>query len=437
MIGGIQMSKREIDRRTFLGGAATTAGATLLARWFPFREAFAAQAATLATRPEQARYADLRGSYDLDPKITYFNHASIGTMPRAVREAFIGYVAGCEGNPWYHIWGEAWVEAHEQVRAAAARLAGCTMEETALTHNTTECFNVLAAGLPLGPGDEVCFSSLSHSGASVCWHHQAETRGFTVRVFDFPMLETPDLSADDIVALHMKHVTDQTKVLIFPHIDNTLGIRHPVSALARAARARGVRYIAVDGAQSLGMIPVDLSALDIDFFATSPHKWVQSPKGRGLFYVRKRVLDELRPATVTWGRERWKDQARKFEDYGTRDMPSLLALGDALLFQEALGVEAKQAHLEALWAHAKARVAANPKLIWRSPNDWSLAGSLFAIELQGRTSKEVFGHMFEKHGFVFRPFHTDTLESFRLSPNAMNTKAELDRFFDLVERELA
>jgi len=426
-----------ISRRGFLQRSGTLTGAALLAQWFPFRQAMAAQTANLAAQPEPVRYADLRAQYDLADDVTYLNHASIGTMPRQVRTAFQGYIEGCETNPWIHIWGEAWLEAHDAVRKAAARFAGCEPDVLALTHNTTECFNVLAAGLPLGKGDEVLFSSLNHSGASVCWTHHAEVHGYTVRRFDFPVAETPGLSAEDVVRIHTEQITDRTEVLVFPHIDNTLGVRHPVNAIAKAARAKGVRFIAVDGAQSLGMIPVNLSALDVDFYATSPHKWVQSPKGRGLFYVREAVRDLLRPMIVTWGRERWRESVRKYEDYGTRDMPSLLALGDALAFQEALGIEAKQAHLKRLWHHARARVEVAPKLHWHSPATWEMSASLVSISLEGKPSKEVFDHMLARHGFVFRPFHTDALDAFRLSPNAMNTMAELDRFFDILERELA
>lgn len=420
----------KLERRSFLKSTAGLAGAALLAQVFPFRQGFAAHAASVAGGGIKAAAS----AYDLAEGLTYLNHASIGTMPRKVREAYFAYIQACETNPWLHIWGDVWREGYQSTRERAAALMGCDPEETAMVHNTTEAMNVLAAGLPLGAGDEVLFSSLNHSGASVCWDHYAESRGFSVKKFDFPVLDAPSYSNDDLVRIHTQQITDKTKVLVVPHVDNVLGIRLPMKQLADAARKLGVSYIAVDGAQSAGMFPFELSKMGIDFYATSPHKWMQSPKGRGLFYIRKDLLDHVRPLCVTWGRARWKDDARKFEDYGTRDMPSMLALDDALQFQLALGSAAKEKHFKALWAHAKARVEADPRLIWRSPKQWGQGSGLYAIERKGVKSKEIFDVMYEQHGFVFRPFSTDQLESFRLSPGVMNTTDDLDRFFDTLAK---
>jgi len=110
--------------------------------------------------------------YLLSPDVLYLNHASIGTIPRAVHEARVRYLTLCESNPHLYMWGEAWVAPKEAVRSKGAALLNCTPQEIAVTHNTTEGFNLLALGLDLGAGDEVLFSSLNHGGASApspCW----------------------------------------------------------------------------------------------------------------------------------------------------------------------------------------------------------------------------------------------------------------------------
>ena len=93
-------------------------------------------------------------------------------------------------------------------------------------------------------------------------------------------------------------------MLVFPHVDNKVGLRMPVKELAAAARRRGVEYVSVDGAQAVGMVPVDLSDLGVDFYAMSPHKWLQTPKGLGIFYITNDRLGELRPMWTTWGQKR-------------------------------------------------------------------------------------------------------------------------------------
>ena len=386
------------------------------------------EAYTTATLPR------LRDQYMLAPEVTYLNHASIGTVPRPVYEAHTQYLQACETNPWLHMWGGAWEEPRETVRARAAQLLQCRAEEIAILHNTTEAFNVLAHGLPLGPGDEVVFSSLNHSGASVAFFHAAQVRGFEVTRFDFPVLDVPTMTKDDVLDIYDRHLTAKTKLLVLPHIDNTVGLRHPVRDLARLARSKGVAFIAVDAAQSVGMIPVDVSALGVDVYATSPHKWLQSPKGLGLGFFSKAVQEVLRPMWVTWGQRRWAGTARRYEDYGTRNFPGTLALGDAMAFQSRMNPDERGQRLRSLWAFTHTMTLENPKSHWRSPASWDLSGSLYAVEIKERKSSDLFQHLFKEHGIVFRPFEAQGLNTVRLSPNVFNTEDEIARFFDVATR---
>jgi selenocysteine lyase/cysteine desulfurase len=408
-------------RRVFLKQLAAGAGLVSLARLQAIDAAFA--------RTSLSQHGPIE--YMLDPSVVYLNHASIGTIPRLVHEAHGAYLETCEANPWLYMWGGAWEEPREVVRAKAARLLRCDPDEIALTHNTTEGFNTLAQGLPLGPGDEVLFSSLNHPGASLCWHHVADRAGFRVRQFDVPFERIPDLTADELLDLHDREIQPATRVLVFPHIDNMVGVRHPLRALATLAHTRGVEFVAVDGAQSVGMIPVELAGSSVDFYAASPHKWLQAPKGLGLLYVRREVQESLRPMWVTWGQERWAGSARVFEDYGTRNLPALLALGDAIDVQDSLGEAEKLHGYERLWNLLKTTVENTSRVEWRSPTGWELSGSLCALEVSGIESTELFERL-NTQGFVFRPFRTETFNTARISPNLATTDEEILRFFATV-----
>lgn len=291
------------ERRGFLKSLAALALAgPAVARLQRVEEVLGAELDAVTPRPRSPMaWEALRDRYMLGPDVVYLNHASIGTMPRAVHEARVEYMSVCEANPWLYMWGGAWEEPRESVRAKAAVLFGVDPNDVAITHNTTEGFNVLAQGLPLGPGDEVLFSSLNHDGASICWDHYASRRGYAVRRFDFPVTDIPGLPAEDVVELHRRQIRPETRVLVFPHVDNIVGLRHPMAALTAMAKAEGVEVVAVDGAQTAGMIPLDLAASGVDAYATSPHKWIQSPKGLGLLYTRRETRETLHPMWVTWG----------------------------------------------------------------------------------------------------------------------------------------
>ncbi|TVP56441.1 MAG: aminotransferase class V-fold PLP-dependent enzyme [Gemmatimonadales bacterium] len=156
----------------------------------------------------------------------------------------------------------------------------------------------------------------------------------------------------------------------------TLRVPGPRAAVAgrrrggRAAPARGrypaheagVEFVAVDGAQSLSLVPVDVGASGVDFYAASPHKWVQYPKGLGLLYLRSDLQELLTPMWVSSGQAGAAGTVRRFEDYGTRNRPEVMALGDALAFQAQILMEARVPHHEAVWRRGRERVDATPGL---------------------------------------------------------------------------
>ena len=174
-------------------------------------------------------------AYDLGPGVHYLNHASIGTVPRAVREAHAGYLAQCESNPWLYVWNGAWDEPFESARSELADFCGASSNDIAFLRNTTEAFSLLANGLALGADDEVLFSSLNHTGASRAFELAGKARGYRVRRFEFPVAEVPKLSAADVVRLHVEALSEQTKLLVVPHVDNQVGLKLPLRELARAA----------------------------------------------------------------------------------------------------------------------------------------------------------------------------------------------------------
>lgn len=373
-----------------------------------------------------------RADYDLDPRVIYLNHASIGTMPRAVREAQEGYRRVLESNPWQFIWNDAWEGAMALSRARVARFMGARPEEVAITRTTTEGMAIVASGLPLGPGDEVLFSSLNHVGAAESFRHWKDRMGYTVREFDFPVHEAASMTPDDVVSVYVEQIRENTRLLVFPHIDNILGILYPARRLVEAARARGVEFVVVDGAQSVGMLPVDVSAIGADVYVNSPHKWIQSPKQVGVMHVRKELIGTLRPAVFTWGAKDWANEARRYEDFGTRDPSIPLALGDAVAFQERVGIERSWARRLAWMGRVMSMAEASGSCRVIGPRHPELRTAITAIEPIGRSAGAMADDLFNQHGVLVRASTRQGLNGLRVSVNQETEAWEIDRFFELV-----
>ncbi len=368
--------------------------------------------------------------YSLGTNIKYLNHGSTGTIPNIVQEAHQDYLKLCESNPWFYMWSGAWNEEVEKVRAKAAQYINAEVDEVSFPHNTTEVFNVLALGLELKKEDEVLFCNFSHAGAAIPFHRHSKNLGYSVKTFDIPHDNLSSITKKDILALYEENITSKTKLVVIPHLDNTFGIRQPVKEITTLARSKGVEFIALDTAQTMGMIPIDVKDLDVDVIGTSAHKWIQAPKSISVAYFSKRIQDRINPMFVTWGQARWKDSARKFEDYGTRNLAQVLTLGHALDFQMSIDQKASEEKFYSLWKFSKELSLENQNTVWRSPSSWELSGSLFVIELKNRIPSEFADEAFQGSGYVFRPF--DAYSTIRISPNLATTEEEIEGLFRLI-----
>jgi len=410
-----------VSRRTFMATTAATAFFTEIAR---IKAVFAGSLET------EADLLPGREAYLLDPEVTYLNHASIGTVPKLVYRAYTQYLRLCERNPWHYIFGEGWEHQRGRARESAAQLLGTRSDRLAITHNVTEAFNLLAHGLPLGTGDEVLFSDLNHPAASVPFFQQSRQRGFKVRRFPFAAENVASMDEAEVVERYSDAITRQTRLLVLPHIDNMVGLKHPLAAIAGCAREKGVAFVAADGAQSAGAMPLDLDGLGVDLYAMNGHKWLQAPKETGLTYFSAPLQADLQPMWTTWGQQRWAGTVRVFEDYGTRDLAAVLSIEDAIEFHRRLDPEARQDKLAKLRSKIRRTVDGDPRLTWRSPTHAAAsAGGLMSFSFASERAERSFARLFPRAGLVFRPF-TDPIDMIRLSPNFMTQEKEIDKFFD-------
>lgn len=166
-------------------------------------------------------------------------------------------------------------EANARAREAAARLVNAGPDDVALTQNTTHGMNLGVAAIDWREGDEVVSTATEHPGCLMPLH--AAARRFGVKV---NLVSTP-VTAEKVEAA----LTPRTRLVALSHVDWTDGTVLPLAEICALARGRGVLTL-VDGAQSVGNIPVDAPATGADMYAFTGHKWVLGPEGMGAFYVR-------------------------------------------------------------------------------------------------------------------------------------------------------
>jgi isopenicillin-N epimerase len=332
-----------VDRRGFLSsfaGLAGTAGALRLARDWPSlleQEAPKLPDRALYSSDEEAYWGQLRKQFLIPPDEVYLNNGTVGSSPMPVlRAIFDGYNETekmAQRDPEdYPIWGYAsWNEFRDPVAA----FVGCHRDEFALLRNATEANSYIANGLDMKPGEEVLMTDQEHPGGEHPWNLKAKRYGIVVKKVTLPK---PVENRAAVLNLFNDAITPRTRVMFFSHIPTVTGVVLPAKELCALARSKGI-LSAVDGAHVPGMMKLDLHGLGCDMYSSSPHKWLQAPKGSGFLFVRDEVIDRLWNTIATEG---WNDnriRAERFQRIGSSNVPALWGLRAAVELANEIGME--------------------------------------------------------------------------------------------------
>ncbi len=296
-------------------------------------------------------------------------------------------------------------DAYEGARQIVADYIGAdSKDDVIFVRGTTEGINLVAQSFVkprLQPGDEIIVSLLEHHANIVPWQLIASETGAVIKVI--PVDESGQL----ILSEYEKLFTRNTRFVSVTHVSNVLGTITPVAELTAIAHAHGVP-IMVDGAQSVAHIPVDVSALDVDFFVFSGHK-IYAPTGIGALYGKKQYLEEARPyhgggnmiADVTFERTIYNPAPNKFEA-GTGSIGDAVALGAALQYLTDIGIADVARYEHELVSYGMKELARIDGL--HLIGTATEKSSALSFVLDGRSIDQVGQHL-DKQGIAVRTGH--------------------------------
>ncbi|MCO8242775.1 MULTISPECIES: cysteine desulfurase [unclassified Haladaptatus] len=378
-------------------------------------------------------------------QVVYLDNAATTQTPDQVVDTISDYYRNYNANVHrgiHQLSQEASI-AYEEAHDRMAEFIGASgREEMVFTKNTTESENLVAYawGLnELGPGDEVVLTEMEHHASLVTWQQLAKKTGADVKYI--PVNEQGYLDMDAAAEL----ITDDTKMLSVVHVSNTLGTANPVGELADIAHDHDA-LIFVDGAQAVPNRPVDVEAIDADFYAFSGHK-MAGPTGIGGLYGKEHILEEMEPylyggemiRKVTYEDSTWEDLPWKFEA-GTPNIAQGIAMAAAADYLDDIGMERIQRHEEGLAEYAYDRLTEEGDVeIYGPPGDDR--GGLVSFNVDGVHAHDL-SSILNDHAVAIRagdhctqPLHDKlgVAASARASFYIYNTREEVDKLVEAVD----
>jgi cysteine desulfurase/selenocysteine lyase len=297
--------------------------------------------------------------------LVYLDNAATTQKPQVVLDALTRYYAGTNANVHrgVHLLSQLATDEYEGAREKIrAYFNAASVREIVYTRNSTEGINLVAhefGAARVRAGDEVLISAMEHHSNIVPWQMLCERSGAHLRVA--PIDDRGELLLDEFEAM----IGPRTRIVAIAHMSNALGTINPVADIVRISHAQGAAVL-LDGSQAAYHMPVDVRALDCDFYVATGHK-LYGPTGIGVLYGKERLLDELPPfmgggdmiRSVTFERSTWNELPHKFEA-GTPNIAGAVGLGAALDYIGSLGLGEISQHEHELLAYATEVVGAVP-----------------------------------------------------------------------------
>ncbi len=304
-------------------------------------------------------------------------------------------------------FSEAATAQYDEARVKIAKFIGAPAPENIIfTRNATESLNLLAYSYGrhfLKAGDEVLITELEHHANFVPWFYLAQEKGIVVKCI--PLTPNGQLDLSKLDGL----LNERTKLVSFAHVSNVLGTITDPAPLIQRAHAIGAKVI-IDGSQAVPHMPVNVAALDCDFYAFSGHKML-GPTGIGVLYGKPELLDAMPPfmtggdmiSYVGFDTIRWNEVPLKFEA-GTPAFVEAIGLGAAVDYLSQLGMEAVRAHEHEITSYALERVAEIPGVTIYGPTDTAIRGGVVTFNVD-KIHPHDLATLLDQEGVAIRAGH--------------------------------
>ena len=371
-------------------------------------------------------WATIQQAFSVTRGILNLNNGGVSPSPRIVTEAFVRYSWQQEDATAYTMW-EILEPQSETIRVGLAEVFGCDTEEIAITRNASESLEIVLMGLDLKSGDEILSTTQDYPRMLTTLRQRERREGLKLNLIKVPIAPK---DIQDLVTPFERAITPKTRLILLSHQINLTGQIMPVRRVCEIARKRGIETI-VDGAHSFAQVDFKCDDLQCDYFGTSLHKWLYAPKGTGMLYVRRGNIQKLWALMAS--DERNRNDIRKFEEVGTHPAAPRLAIGEAILFHNAIGAKRKEARLRFLSRYWMNQLKDVPRISFNTSFDDAQSCAIANVKVEGVNPGEIGNYLMSKHKMLTTPIVHEEFTGIRITPNLYTTRWELDRFCEVIE----
>jgi len=417
------MHKRQFIKNVLLAGIGTPIGMNSFAQSFAEKKNLSAS--SLAS--DDAFWNEIRNQYILKPDYINLENGYYNFLPQPLLNKFIEHIKEVNLQGSYYM-RTVQFENKKKITTRLATIAGCSPDELIITRNTTESLDMIIGGLDWKKGDEAIMAYQDY-GAMLDMFEQVQDRYGVVRI----MLSVPNhpKNDDEIVSLYQNAITDKTKAILVSHMINISGQILPIRKICDMAHAKGVQVI-VDGAHAFAHIQFKINDLHCDYYAAALHKWLSTPLGAGLLYVRKDNIKKVWPLLADG--EKDVNKINRLNHTGTHPVHTDLTINDSIDYFEMIGAERKEARLRYLQNYWTSKVRNNPQILLNTPVEANRSCAIANVGIEGIDPADLAKRLLNEYKVFTVAIDYANIRGCRICPNLYTTTAELDHFVKALEK---
>ena len=411
------MNKRQFIKDIVLTSIATPLGIAGMAKSF---EQKAHLPATILAKDEDF-WTGIRNQYLLKPDYINLENGYYNFLPQPILNKFIEHIKEVNYQGSYYM-RTVQFENKKNIAARLAGIAGCLPEELVITRNTTESLDLVIGGFDWKAGDEAIMAVQDY-GAMLDMFDQIHNRYGVVNI----KLSVPNHPKNDeeIVNLYASAITPKTKVIFVSHMINITGQVLPIRKICDMAHTKGVQVI-VDGAHAFAHVKFRIDELDCDYYAAALHKWLSTPLGAGLLYVKKNNVKNLWPLLADG--EKDINKINRLNHIGTHPVHTDLTINDCMDYYEMIGAERKQARMYFLQNYWTSKVRNLPNIIINTPAEANRSCGIANVGIEGILPADLAKRLMTEHKVFTVAIDYANVRGCRITPNLYTTTQELDSF---------
>ena len=368
----------------------------------------------------------VRSQYKLNPNFINLESGYYNIIPTPTLESQIKHIKRVNLEGSFYMRKNRFKD-KDTITAQLAAEVGCKAENLVITRNTTESLDLVISGFPWEAEDEAIYAVQDYGAMQVMFEQIEKRHQVKLRKVSVPNHPKSD---DEIVSLYENQITSKTKLMMVSHMINITGQILPIKKICNMAHKHGVEVL-VDGAHCIGHFDFKISDLNCDYYGSSLHKWLATPLGAGLLYVKSGRISKIWPLLAD--HEKDPNKIRRLSHTGTHPVHTDLAISDAIAYLKWIGPKRKEVRLSYLKSYWQKALKDEPNILINTPFEAQRSCGIGNVGLKNMKPSELEKRLYDEHKIFTVAIDYANVKGCRITPNVFTTIQELDIFIEAMK----